>query len=253
MRKIVFVLMAIGLLTSCSDDGPSGIGNPPGSGATLLKKTIEELPGGGEFVSTYTYEGNKITAINHNDGTVENYSYQGNFLTEIRHYKDGGLIKKETFLYDSNAFFGAHVEYNYDLANPANSYAIRTNYAYNGNKIDFVQLKGDDSVQDTEYQTGSLTLTSNGNIIKFEGSRGNTVINYSYDYKNAPLKEAFSYSVLLLSRFTGGFNNITSSMVSSNSETGTTLTTYTYDNKDYPVTAVHTDIDSSVRTINYFY
>lgn len=254
MKKIVFVFMALGLLASCSDDGPSGVGNPPGdSDVTLLKKTIETAPNGSEFISTYTYEGNKITAINHNDGTVENFAYQGSFLTEIRHYKNGGLIKKETFLYDNSGIFGAHVDYVYDLANPANNYAIRTNYSYDGNKVNFVQLKGDDSSQDEEIQTGSMTLASNGNIVKFEGSTGNKVVNYSFDFKKAPLREAFGYGFLLLSRFEGGFNNVTSSLVSINGQTANTLTNHTYNNKEYPVTATHTDTNSAVYSIQYFY
>ncbi|AWH85096.1 hypothetical protein HYN59_08135 [Flavobacterium album] len=254
MKKIVLTIMAIGILASCSnDDGPSGTGGNGGTTATLLKKTIETAPDGTQLVSTYTYEGNRITAINHNNGTIENYAYQGNFLTEIRHYKDGGLIRKETFLYDSNGTFGAHIDYNYNLANPANNNAVRTDYSYDGNKVNFVQYTGDESRQENQSQTGTLTLVSNGNIIKFEGSTGNKTVSYSYDFKNSPLKEVYAYGILALTEFEGGVNNVTSTLVSVNGTSGNTLTTYTYNDRDYPATAVHTTTDSSIYNIQYFY
>ena len=59
MKKLIFIFCAFGLMfNSCSSDSSDDGGDPP-SDSVLLKTTIETYDGE-DYVTNYTYSGNKL-------------------------------------------------------------------------------------------------------------------------------------------------------------------------------------------------
>lgn len=242
MKKIFGLLMIFaGVLTSCQDDMPYH--EPEGSGVTLLKKMVVTMSNGAQVTSLYNYDGEKLTSVTHSDGTSETYSYAGNSLTEVRYYNNGGLVKKATYLYTSNAFVG-YTATNYDLQNPANNFSQRYEYIVNGDDITINEYRGDEADQNELYQTNILTVVNN-NVKKIVTPDGTT--QYQFDYKNAPLRNAEAYGVMLLANFEGGINN----EIARNEDGAVSNTAYTYTPDEFPATATLTGSENYTITYTY--
>ena len=249
MKKILLFVTAL-LAVSCSDDLNSG--NPDGGSDSYIlpKKKVETAANGSSLTTNYSYNGNKLTSVTYSDGTNEAYTYLENYITEIRHYENGGLIEKEVFNYSTSGLT-AHVSYFYDLANPSNNNAVKYNYTYNGGTITVNKYTGDESSQTTAAGTATLTVTSNGNITKYES--GTTTIDYNFDFNSSPVREIAGYQAVVLAALEGGANNITTTRVNNNGTITNILTTYVYNPVSYPVTATHTAADGSVSTTAFTY
>ncbi|MFP9118499.1 hypothetical protein ACLI08_11975 [Flavobacterium sp. RNTU_13] len=246
MKKILLFMAAIAM-ASCSDDTPP----TPTDDVTVVlpSRIVTTKPDGTQLTATYTYSGNRITTTTYSDGTSESYSYIDQYLTEKRIYQNGGLIEKDVFLYDAAGFAGRVKNY-YNLANPSANYSVRSLYTYSGTTVSVTELKGDENSQTTPYRTLTLTMATNGNIVKYDD--GTTVINYSYDYFNNPFKNLYAYGILILSDYKGGANNVTGTQTTTGGTNVTTFTSYTY-NMDYPVTATTSTADGSQTVMQYTY
>ncbi|MFL9845087.1 hypothetical protein [Flavobacterium rhizosphaerae] len=252
MKKLWLFILAGTFAVACSDDDygyKDNSGNE--NSATLLRKKVETAPDGTQITTNYQYDGNKLTTVTRSNGTSESYSYVNmDYLSEIRYYENGALVRKDAFLYGTGSFTD-HITFSYDIDNPANNTAIRSSYAWNGTTVTVTEYKGDDSSQTENIGTVTLTVTSNNNVVKFQSE--NKTISYGFDYQNAPLKEMSVYGLLIYADYKGGTNNITSVETTQNGTVSHSYNTYTYNNKDYPLTQTHTEPDGSVYTTEYFY
>ncbi|MFP9100039.1 hypothetical protein ACLI09_13400 [Flavobacterium sp. RHBU_24] len=249
MKKILLFITAAVLTVSCSDDlENSGPGN--GGGYVLLKKKVVTPPGAAAVTTQYNYDDNKLTTVTHSDGTNETYTYTNNYITEIKHYQNSSLIEKEVFTYDEIGL-ATHISYFYDLANPANNHALKYNYTYTGGTVSVTKFSGDEAAQTTPAGTATLSVTIHGNITKYVS--GNTTINYGFDTKSSPMREIAGYQAITLAEFEGGANNITTLQVNNSGTIVNTLTTYTYNPIDYPLTSTYTAANGSITSTAYSY
>lgn len=249
MKKIL-LFVAASLAIGCSDDLNSGTGGGNPDSYILPKKQVDTAPDGSSITTNYSYDGNKLTLVTHSDGSNESYTYTDRYITEIRHYKNGGLVEKETFTYSTSGI-AAHVSYFYDLANPSNNNALRYEYVYNGNTITINKFTGDDTSQTTAAGTAMINVTSTGNITQYQS--GTTEITYNFDVNSSPLRQVLGYQAVVLAELIGGANNITTTRVNNNGTITNSITTYVYNPVSYPVSATHTAADASVSTTAYTY
>jgi hypothetical protein len=244
MKKIFGLLLTVVILASCSDDAPY---RDPGTDDTevLLKKMVVSGPDGQE-TSQFEYDGEKLMSITHSNGSSESYNYIGSALNEIRYYQNGGLVRKDTYLYSTTLSFAGFLAVHYDLQNPSNTYAERFDYTFQGDAVTIRKYTGTESQQTELTETKVLTILNNN--IKKEVIEGGATTEYAYDYKNAPLKNVTLYNILALAKMEGGINN----EIGRNVNGAITSTSYTYTEAEYPATATITGASGNY-TITYTY
>lgn len=249
MKKILLFATLAALTTGCSDDMGSG-GGGDNSSYVLLKKTVVTEADGSSVTTNYNYDGNKLTTVTHSNGSNETYAYTDNYVTEVRHYENGGLVEKEAYTYGPSGL-ATHISYYYDLQNPSNNNAVKYEYSYNGNTVTANKFTGDDSGQTVAAGTVTLDITSNGNIIQYQYNT--TTVEYNFDMNSSPTKEIVGYQAVVQAGFEGGANNVTTKRVNTDGTITNSLSTYTYNLANYPVTATHTAPDGSISTTAYTY
>jgi len=249
MKKILLFITVVALTVSCSDDLETG-GPGNGGGYVLLKKKVVTAPGVAAVTTQYNYDGNKLTTVTHSNGTNEAYTYTNNYITEIKHYQNGSLKEKEVFTYDEVGL-ATHISYFYDVANPGNNHALKYTYTYTGGTVTVTKFSGDESGQTTPAGTATLSVTVNGNITK--SVNGTTTINYGFDTKSSPMREIAGYQAITLAAFEGGANNITTIQVNNSGNIVNTLTTYTYNPIDSPLTSNYTAANGGITSTVYSY
>ncbi len=242
MKKILGLLLMV-MVASCSDDDTYQA--PPEDTTVLLRKMVVNGPNGSE-TTTFDYNGNKLMTVTHSNGSTENYNYSGDALAEIRHYMNGGLVQKDTYLYDNTLSFAGYLSLHYNLQNPAQSYAERFDYTFSGQQVTIKKYTGNESQQNDLVETKVLTLDSN-NIVK-SAIEGGATTEYAFDYKNTPMGNMLNYNLYVLTKMEGGIRNITGY----NTDSNITLITYTYTDTEYPATATYTN-SSGTYTTTYTY
>jgi len=234
MKKIFGLLVIFaGVLASCQDDMPY---HEPedGAGQVLLKKMVVTQANGTAITSTYTYDGEKLTAVAHSNGTSESYNYNGSFISDARYYNNGGLVRKDTYLYDGTGAFAGFLASYYDLQNPNNSHAERFDYIFNGETVTVKKYTGTESQQNELVSTTLLNILNNN--IKAKQVEGGVLTQYAFDFKNSPMRNIKFFNVFTLVNMEGGINNETGRNVN-----GTIINTvYNYLPNEYPAMATVT-------------
>ncbi|NHN28027.1 hypothetical protein FIA58_020305 [Flavobacterium jejuense] len=258
MKKILTTLSIIALVfTSCSkDDSPS----EETSSSVLVKKMIltsTDEDDDSYYNSTYnfSYNGNKITTVTHDNGRDE-YTYSNELLTKIETYDlTNVLVYEEIFTYNSTSQL---VDYKFrDILDDFEDVNL---YTYNSNGTitvkNFHRSIGSTTVPTITYD--SVYYLTNGEISKIENSNG-TYIGI-HDGKNSPFKNVIGLNnAIILDAHMGDyeFYGASSNYVSLAVNTNIGLWgTYTYDSNNYPVTAEFVFKNSPTEaTVNaqYFY
>ncbi|NUY81820.1 hypothetical protein HUK80_13010 [Flavobacterium sp. MAH-1] len=242
MKKMIFGLSAlIVLFSSCgSDDG--GNSTETGDGV-LLKKTIENGPDG-QFISEASYNGHKIVKITTNDGGRIDFTYTGDDITKMAWKLDNELIEEQLYTYDASGKLATHTLLDYEIG-----WGSKEVYTYNSDNTATVQNYSGDLVSQTlEGDTYTITF-ANGEVSQivtpFE------TITYTYDNKNNPFKNVTGYGKI--SYIDGGASGIMHNVTEeSSSEGGGSTYTFTYNNNDFPATAVE-NWDGDVYNTQFFY
>jgi hypothetical protein len=246
MKKLLYLLFAICLI-GCSDD--DGISDTDGTDTQLLVKSINwtrtnegTTDNGSE---EFTYDGNKIvqvlrtSSINMNNYT-DKYIYTDNLISRISSYNINEELQEQTFLeYDnSDRLIYIEVSRNGQLEYDAS-------LAYGSSNTSFTYTAT--GVSDVFYTETTKFQISNGNIVSFEGNGIDAQsMNCSYDNKHNPFKNIIGrgalhsgiYLNLTESReiwdYCYGENNIVAFEYTDNNEVSSRLTTYDYNDEDYP-------------------
>ena len=251
MKKLLYLLFAI-CLTGCGSDD-DGISDTDGTDTQLLVKSINwTFSEGGPLIDygleEFTYDGNKIvqvvrtledsrgTTVTH---TVK-YIYTDNLISRISSYNNNQELQEQTFLeYDNSDRLiyievsrNGQLEYDASLAYGSSN----TSFAYTAT-----------GVSDVFYTETTKFQISNGNIVSFEGNGIDAQsMNCSYDNKHNPFKNIIGrgalhsgiYLNLTESReiwdYCYGENNIVAFEYTDNNEVSSRLTTYDYNDEDYP-------------------
>jgi hypothetical protein len=252
MKKI-FTLAAIALftITSCSDNDSDSTTNPDDNTGGPLVTSMVETVDGENNVYTYTYDGNKITKIQDQQGFVCNYTFTNGLLAKEENYYDGELSEYIIYSYNADSKLSQTISaelYDTDWD------ATKTLYAYNSNgTVSTTVYSGDQTTQATLKGSGMVTY-ANGNITQYAflatGSTVPVVKTMTYNDKNDPFKNVFANDVISLAYLEGGSN----SMLSINDpDSGFTATySFLYNAGNYPTTETE-NWDGDITTYTYTY
>lgn len=258
MKKLLLLFSALTLLlTSCSnDDNDSSTED-----TSILPKTISyiypDVMLGTNSTSTITYSENKIVSIVDEDSKTI-FTYDGNLITkQVQFDVDSkGVETKDTevlYAYENGKLKTRILKESFNTDYPNGEYIYKTVYTHtSANLVSYINYYVNvDTQAETKSSEGSLTF-KDGNLVKeqYKQTSGSSTRIYEYDTKNNPLKNVTGFNLLLseISEF-GKNNSIKISISSGNSAPTDYLTTYTYNDKGYPLR--HTSFAGDGKSIEY--
>mgnify|MGYP003113825729 CR=1 FL=1 len=227
MRKLIFILFFAGaVFTSCSDDDSSDDGGDPPSDSVLVKSTIESYEGE-DLLTNYTYSGNKLVGSSDSDGYTEVFIYTDDLLTTIEEYQDGVL--------------DFQTELGYDSSNRLISETFT--FGASSNEVNGFTYNADGTI--TEFEAGEntyiYTYAENGNRIAQEDVDGGQDYTFTYDTNNNPFKNIHQREVFELIAYYSYENNLLDEVNTGGTPFADESSfTYTYNETNYPVSAVET-------------
>ncbi|MCD0470690.1 hypothetical protein [Flavobacterium sp. JAS] len=259
MKNLLLLFSALSLvLTSCSNDD----NNSSSEDTSILPKTISYIyPSamlGTNNTSVITYSGNKIVStVDENSKTI--FTYDGNLITkQVKFDLDSkGVETKDaevSYTYENGKLKTRILKESFSTEYPNGEYIYKTVYTYtSANLISYVNYSVNVNTQaESKRDEGSLTF-KDGNLVKEQQISGSLISTrtYEYDAKNNPLKNVLGFDLLLneISEFGKNNSTKTTSISSGNSTPTNYLTTYTYNDKDYPLR--HTSFAGDGKSIEY--
>lgn len=257
MKKILFFSALMLIFTSCSSDEESSSENLD----STLPKTIsfiypnENL--GTNSIGTLTYDGNKIVSLTREQSKIV-FTYDGNTIKkqevfDLDFQKNETKSKEVLYAYENGKLKTRILKVGFaDNGSEALS-TIKTVYTYTSDVlVNYNYYSVSTSGQEKKEGEGSLEL-KDGNIIKDSKTSGASKITttYEFDSKNNPLKNILGFNLLLNEVDGFGKNNIvkTSRVSTEFPNPAVYLTSYTYNDKGYPIK--RTAFDSSGISIEY--
>ena len=246
-KMITMAFVAITMMTSCSDDDSSNTNNPDPSGP-LLTKVIETY-GDDSQTTFYYYDGNRLTHFGSDETTGYDFTYTGDKLTKMELVTDTEEVHYYTFQYNQEGKLSVLIG-TQNFTGMVST--VRTEYTHNSNgTISYETYSGDENSQTELVETGTIIM-ENGNVVEvnYESDGEEWTDTFTYDNKNAPLKNMHAYEVYALA-FHGGLNNILTSYYEEDDMQETS--TYTYNADGYPVTSTDTWNGEFDGDYEYFY
>lgn len=256
MKKILCLFGALALvLTSCSSDDEN-------SENLILPKTVTYKYSdaeGDNDKAVIVYNGNKIVSAGYSASDKEVYTYTGDLITKIEDFaSEGNISSTNEFTYENGKL---KIDLLTEISGD-NTYISKTVYTHNNDgTISYVTYSDVNTIDDNKTSEGVLTY-SNGNLVKKTENykAGSSYIKtYEYDTKNSPFKNVLGYNLLIDYDTMATQNNVTKmTNVYSNGESGgsTSVFTYTYEynDKEYPVKQVETNLfNDEEDTTEYTY
>ncbi|CAH8286351.1 hypothetical protein EV196_106265 [Mariniflexile fucanivorans] len=233
--------------------------------STLLKKVIYDKDTEDEYIVTYSYDENKLTKLEGEDGYKNVYTYEGDLLVKEESFLDGELGAYVTLEYNSVGVLVQYKEYWLDSSGlPESTY--KHVLTYNSDKTITNDVYTGDHNSQTELYFTELISFDGKNISKLKDNDNVTEYLYSYDDKNGMFKNVHAIEVLnLLSQnefgpyIMGNTNNITIDKEIYDQQSNHTTSEYIYNENDYPVSAINKYYNNGVldeqqtETINFYY
>lgn len=258
MKKI-FCLVSFSLLTlvSCSSDDNTSENNPSGNDL-LLKRIVEgDVLLGGSFVN-YTYNGNKLVEINHNDEMADVYTYTGNLITKIEKLQgppdqERDLLSTDSFEYNAN-----NQLVKFKTTTPDSDMERVTTYVYNNNTVTFEQYENYPGEAPELLKTGTITI-QNGEIAQLQVVKefDSYTDNYTYDTKNSVFKNVVGYDKLIFTHIIGEQGSFTSvdSIIGgiAHNFVNNGEFEYTYNSDNYPITADQSWFGTVLHSYEFIY
>jgi len=255
MKKLLLLCSVLTLLfTSCSNDD-----NPSTENTSILPKTISytypSIYLGTNSKSTLTYDGNKIVS-SIAEGSKTIFTYNGNVIVKQEKFNVDakGVETKDTevfYTYENNKLKTRIMREEFSSQFPDGQFIDKIVYTYTSqNVISFVNYYVDPSTKkEVKSSEGNLTY-KDGNLIKSEEVSDSSTAKrtYEYDIKNNPLKNILGFDLLLNEIGVFGKNNIIKT-IAGTSQLTEYLTTYIYNDKDYPTK--QTSFTGDGKTIEY--
>ncbi|WP_394758645.1 hypothetical protein [Flavobacterium sp.] len=252
MKRIVLILSIVTLaFTSCSKSEDDSVQSVD-SNNILLKKSIS-ANGSSSSTLEYVYSDNKLLRININSGSYITHTYTGDLITRGAQYNNNVLSVETIYEYDSNNKMISAKSLSYD-----NLIASKIVYNYNlDGTIQYEVYRGNFSSQNTLSGTGKMWLNSDSEIFKKEEYQ-NGVLTYrkenTFDTGNSVFKNVTGFDKLFLSDSGKKRNLISSQTHDSNNVLVTGYSdVVTYNQNNYPTSAIRTLRTGSTSTIQYFY
>ncbi|WP_125722507.1 hypothetical protein [Flavobacterium ustbae] len=253
-KLFLFSILILGTFASCSSDENSY----DKEDTSVLPKTMSynypDFPEDNTKI-TITYAGNKIVSSVEDDSKTV-FTYDGNMITkQIQYDIEGGKEIKDTevsYSYENGKLKTRIIRELFSEDYPEGQYIYKTVYTHVSEAvITYVNYSiNSDTKVETKSTDGTLTYNK-GNLVKNElsGSPKSDRV-YEYDAKNNPLKNILGFDLLLNEVSDYAKNNVTKETKSDNgTNVASYLTTYTYNEKGYPIK--NTSFTSDGKTVEY--
>ncbi|MBF4466787.1 hypothetical protein [Flavobacterium sp. LC2016-12] len=260
MKKLLLFFIALNLvLTSCSNDDNSPNGGTSTEDTSILPKTISYIyPSvylGTNSKSTLTYDGNKLLS-SIKDGSKTIFTYNGNVIVKQEKFNidTKGVETKDTevlYTYQNNRLKTRIIREEFSTQFPDGQFIDKTVYTHTSQNLSsFTRYSVDPGTKkETKGSEGNLTY-KDGNLVKIEQINDSSTATrtYEYDTKNNPLKNILGFDLLLNEISEFGKNNIVKTTAGT-VDTTSYLTTYIYNDKNYPTK--HTSFAGDGKSIEY--
>jgi hypothetical protein len=261
MKNLLLLFSAVTLVfTSCS----SNDNNSSTEDTSILPKTISYIYSsdmlGTNSTSTITYSGNKIVSTVKKNSKII-FTYDGNLITkQVQFYVDSKGIETKVadvfYTYENGKLKTRTMKEEFSTQFPDGQFIDKTVYTHtSANLVSYVSYYVNvDTQAETKSSEGSLTF-KDGNLVKEQqisvSSTSTSTRTYEYDTKNNPLKNVTGFDLLLneISEFGKNNSTKTTSVRYGNTTPTDYLTTYTYNDKNYPLR--HTSFAGDGKSIEY--
>ena len=257
MKKLLLLFIAFNLATSCSSDENS----PSEQKDSTLPKTISYLyPSpmlGTNTKETITYDGVKIVSILGKE-SKKTFTYNGDLIIKQEQFDIGsGKENKSSevsYEYENGKLKTRILKEGISVDYPNGQYINKAVYTHTSNEVISYISYNIDKTTNIERKNGEGTLTyKNGNLVKHERKIDSYTVTsiFEYDSKKNPLKNIIGVNLLLNEFDQYGNNNIVKTTQKSSEfpNPSVYLTTYVYNNSDYPTK--HTSFDGGGKDIEY--
>lgn len=260
MKKLLLLFIGCSV-ASCSNDENSS--SDP-TDFTLPKTISYVYPSpqlGTNSKATLTFNGNKIvSSIDEDSKTL--FTYTGDLITKQEVF-DLNLQGKETktkelvYTYENGKIKTRMFHEDISAQYPDGEFIEKTVYTHTSNEvISYINYSVNVNTKaEVKTDEGKYTY-KDGNLIKNERTitSGTSTRTYEYDSKNNPLKNILGFNLLLNEISEFGKNNVVKETVSGNDGTFSYLTSYIYNNSDYPTRHTSYSSDASIEyEIEYTY
>ncbi|MEO8235602.1 MAG: hypothetical protein ABI549_09335 [Flavobacterium sp.] len=259
MKKIILLLIVVALaFTACSKSGdePTATSLTSNPNGTLPMKIIT-TNGTNVVTQDFSYIGNKLARSQFSNVDYNSYTYTNDLITGIAVYRSNALDGTVTYTYNGN---NKLVQTLY--LKPSLNQAYKDVYTYNTDgTVSLSKYSGNLTTQNTNtenykvfFQNGLATKREEYKLIN--GIMETEITNYTYDAKNYIFNSVLGYNKLpeySTSKF-GCLNNIISATYSATNTaaTSTSLSTYTYNDSNYPIKKTETNLSGSL-VVQIFY
>ncbi|SFA75954.1 hypothetical protein SAMN05660845_0405 [Flavobacterium swingsii] len=260
MRKITLLFVTLlFVFVSCSKSGDESIATSSASNPNgILPIKVITTSGTNVVTQEYFYNGNKLIQTKFSEGNYTNYTYTNDLITRTDFYSDNVLSKTTNFSYNSDNKLVQALS-----LNPSLNQGYKYVYIYNSDGTVSLSIYSGDLVTQTTNTKNYKVFFQNGIAIKREqyilinGTMETQTSNYVYDAKNEIHNSVLGFNKLITydtSRF-GDSNNIVSTTYSATNTTNVsqTLSTYTYNVNNYPITKTQTDSSGSPALVTQIF
>ena len=232
----------------------------------LIKKIVYNEGTTDEYTDTFNYDGNKLLSVDYGDGYKNVFTYDEN----------NNIIKDEYF---SDNKLTAYTELEYDNENKLTKFTeiflpssglddrqYENIFTYNNDNTLTKEVYTDYSNSGFEFSWTETILFDNKNITNVKHNDDSTEYVYTYDNKKGMFENIHAIEILnLLSEnefgpyIYGYTKNITSNIEKYENHESGELTEYTYNEDDYPETAIYKSIyeglidEDQTETIEFYY
>lgn len=254
MKKMLTMAAAAVFMISCGSDDSSPVTNND----SVLVKKITETSEDGTLITVLTYNGTKLVEINNNEGLRQVFTYTGDLITEWKTYEGTELVTTDTYVYNSANKLVTYTS----IDNTEDSHHEKITYVHNADgSIDYKEYSGSNpSSIDQLSMTGKIYADKYTEVVTSGTENITYTMTFTFDGKNNPLKNVTGFDKIAFVNTMESTNyaeNITSESSSSSNSTDApklqTTYVYTYNAKNYPLTAVETDVEDPNTTITTQY
>jgi hypothetical protein len=247
MKKLIYTILASSFLLSCSTDSSNEDSNNS-SNSGIVPKTISE----GNYLITYTYNGNKAVGYTTNTGDYGTATYNGDNIINWSDFSTNNESYIVNSTYSNNVLISQSINTNY--TNPP--YTENCTFIYNSDGSVTVNITKTTSTGIIS-QFKNIYFYTSGNLIKKEQyyvvnsiMTLSYITNYTYDNKNNVYKNITGINLLKGdSAIGGGDNNVTG--YERTDATGniveTQQVTYTYNSQNYPLSRTETNTSYTIN------
>ncbi len=251
MKLRPFLLIPILLLSfACSSDDSNDNNDGDNQNGVLIKQ-INYSAADEDFsnTETFNYSENRLISIvesdsDSNDEYNTTFAYDNDKLVRVEFLDLNELVEYVTLDYNADGLLTNFTTFLFDV--DGENVATNSTITYDNSNISLELNRGDFSSQ-TEFIGNIEYVIVNGNILETSSDISDDTESYQYDTKNSAFKNIFDMETIILIMDTsengleiyGATNNVTQRTDVQSNFPYMETTGYTYNESDYPNTAMY--------------